>query len=68
MTTHTRLEDAYEPPAYPVDDPPTFRARCSCWWVGPSRYKGITDRDWTEHANANPSVVALRHMLTEELT
>lgn len=47
--THERQSDVYVRPRYPVDEPPTWRARCSCGWTGPERYRGITDGDWNQH-------------------
>lgn len=35
---HERQQDVYVPPLYPVDEPPTWRACCSCGWEGPQRY------------------------------
>jgi hypothetical protein len=49
VNLHTRVPDLYEKPRYPVDIPPTFRARCTCGWTGPSRYKDVVDRDWQDH-------------------
>jgi hypothetical protein len=49
VTAHRRQPDDYVRPRYPVDEPPTYRARCSCGWTGPERYHGITDIDWRPH-------------------
>jgi hypothetical protein len=46
---HQRQPDVYVRPRYPVDDPPTYRARCVCGWSGAERYRGLTDADWDRH-------------------
>ena len=50
MTGHRRVHpDEYVPPRYPVDEPPTYRQRCSCGWTGPERYPGVDVQDHARH-------------------
>lgn len=52
---HNRGADRYVPPKYPVDEPPTWRATCSCGWVGQERYgqhvAGGVDLPGRDHDN-----------------
>jgi hypothetical protein len=61
MSEHERQPDVYVKPRYPVDEPPTYRALCSCGWTGPERYRGITDTDWQEHKD-DPTVHGLDYI------
>lgn len=66
IANHDRvLPDEYVRPRYPVDEPPTYRQRCACGWIGPERY---ADVDVKDHARHVITAIALYGPTTHEDT